>query len=174
MSCFRAQWDVAISWYRKSIGRNHTHIHTNSISRFHCSLQGKFSTKSDVWSFAITLWEILTFAREQPFEHFSDEKVVENFGHIYKDDKKHVSNISQHYYFHLVSWRQMKKKMMKKHTTLSRLFQIFIFNLKSHCLVFLVDQTWTSFVIKFLRGHIHASFLFSPATTTTIRKTTFV
>lgn len=57
------------------------------------SLQGKFSTKSDVWSFAITLWEILTFAREQPFENLSDEKVIENFGNIYQDDKKHVSTI---------------------------------------------------------------------------------
>lgn len=62
-------------------------------------LQGKFSTKSDVYSFAITLWEILTFAREQPFENLSDEKVVENFGHIYKDDKKHVST---HEIFHSV------------------------------------------------------------------------
>lgn len=48
-----------------------------------------------MWSFAITLWEILTFAREQPFENLSDEKVVENFGHIYKDDKKHVSKMDK-------------------------------------------------------------------------------
>lgn len=52
-----------------------------------------------MYSFAITLWEILTFAREQPFENLSDEKVVENFGHIYKDDKKHVST---HEIFHSV------------------------------------------------------------------------
>lgn len=54
--------------------------------------QGKFSSKSDVWSFAVTLWEILTFAREQPYETLSDEKVFENIGHIYQDDKKHVSH----------------------------------------------------------------------------------
>lgn len=54
--------------------------------------QGKFSSKSDVWSFAVTLWEILTFAREQPYENMSDEKVFENIGHIYQDDKKHVSD----------------------------------------------------------------------------------
>ncbi|XP_055709689.1 discoidin domain-containing receptor 2 [Phlebotomus papatasi] len=53
-------------------------------------LLGKFTSKSDVWSFAITLWEILTFAREQPFENMSDEKVIENIGHIYQDDKKHA------------------------------------------------------------------------------------
>lgn len=54
-------------------------------------LMGKFTSKSDVWSFAVTLWEILTFAREQPYEGLADEKVFENIGHIYQDDKKHVS-----------------------------------------------------------------------------------
>ena len=55
---------------------------------------GKFTSKSDVWSFAVTLWEILTFAREQPYEGLSDEKVFENIGHIYQDDKKHVSHVN--------------------------------------------------------------------------------
>ncbi|KAH8404796.1 hypothetical protein KR222_003859, partial [Zaprionus bogoriensis] len=52
-------------------------------------LLAKFSTKSDVWSFAVALWEILTFAREQPYEHMSDANVIENVGHVYKDDKLH-------------------------------------------------------------------------------------
>lgn len=54
-------------------------------------LLGKFTTKSDVWSFAVTLWEILTFAREQPYEDLCDEKVIENVGLFYQDNGKHVS-----------------------------------------------------------------------------------
>lgn len=41
--------------------------------------------------YGVLLWEILTFAREQPFENLTDEKVVENIGHIFQDNKKHVS-----------------------------------------------------------------------------------
>lgn len=52
--------------------------------------QGKFTTKSDVWSFAVTLWEILTFARDQPFDTMSDELVIENAGHYYRNDNKQV------------------------------------------------------------------------------------
>ncbi len=40
--------------------------------------QGKYTTKSDVWSFAVTLWEILVLARQRPYQELSDEAVVEN------------------------------------------------------------------------------------------------
>ncbi|XP_045125645.1 LOW QUALITY PROTEIN: discoidin domain-containing receptor 2-like [Portunus trituberculatus] len=41
-------------------------------------LQGRFSSKSDVWAFGVTLWEILTLARQQPYAELSDDGVLEN------------------------------------------------------------------------------------------------
>jgi discoidin domain receptor family protein 2 len=43
----------------------------------------QFTCKSDVWSFAVTLWEILTFARERPFASLTDEQVLENCTRCY-------------------------------------------------------------------------------------------
>uniref|UniRef100_A0A1I8FF19 Protein kinase domain-containing protein n=1 Tax=Macrostomum lignano TaxID=282301 RepID=A0A1I8FF19_9PLAT len=45
-------------------------------------LHGRFSCRSDVWSFAVTLWEMLTFCREQPFAHLTDQQVVANCQHV--------------------------------------------------------------------------------------------
>lgn len=44
-----------------------------------------------MWAFAVTLWEILTFAREQPLEDLSDAKVLENLAHICDDDGHQVN-----------------------------------------------------------------------------------
>ncbi|XP_066987303.1 discoidin domain-containing receptor 2-like [Macrobrachium rosenbergii] len=49
-------------------------------------LQGKFTTKSDVWSFGVTLWEVLTMGRQQPYDKLSDEGVLENLSHCYHGD----------------------------------------------------------------------------------------
>lgn len=43
---------------------------------------GKYTTKSDVWSFGVTLWEILFLCRRRPFDSLTDAEVVENLAHL--------------------------------------------------------------------------------------------
>ncbi|PBC31948.1 Discoidin domain-containing receptor [Apis cerana cerana] len=53
-------------------------------------LMGRHTSKSDVWSFAVMLWEILTFAREQPFEELPDHRIVENATYFYQEDDRRI------------------------------------------------------------------------------------
>lgn len=55
-------------------------------------IQNKYTPRSDVWSFAVTLWEILTFAREQPYEELSDQHVIDNVTRLYQNDGNFVSS----------------------------------------------------------------------------------
>ena len=44
---------------------------------FEC-FYGKFSQKSDVWAFGVTMWEIFSLAKEQPYSDMSDKQIVED------------------------------------------------------------------------------------------------
>ncbi|XP_022711701.1 discoidin domain-containing receptor 2-like isoform X2 [Varroa jacobsoni] len=74
-------------YYRMQGGRSMLPVRWMS---WEAILFGRFSTKSDVWAFAVTLWEMLTFARQKPFTNCTDDIVVENARHLYNMDGRAV------------------------------------------------------------------------------------
>lgn len=56
------------------------------ISNIFVGFQGRQTTKSDVWAFAVTLWEILMLCTQQPYAELTSEQVVENSNHWYQND----------------------------------------------------------------------------------------
>ena len=39
---------------------------------------GKFSEKSDVWTFGVTMWELFILTKDVPYPHLSDDEVIQN------------------------------------------------------------------------------------------------
>jgi serine/threonine protein kinase len=52
-------------------------------------LEGKFTIKSDAWSFGVVLWEIFSYGKV-PYPAFSNEQVVDNIGKGYRMSKPEI------------------------------------------------------------------------------------
>ena len=76
-------WRVCLRQFSKNFERVWFYLFLNFQDRYTCS--------STVWSFAVTLWEIMSFAREKPFQHLTSEQVVQNAELMYYGGELQVS-----------------------------------------------------------------------------------
>lgn len=53
-------------------------------------LLGRFGIKSDVWSFGVTVWEILTVGQSVPYETLTDHQVMDNCHNIYCENSGEI------------------------------------------------------------------------------------
>lgn len=51
---------------------------------FFSVFQGKRSCRADVWSFAVTIWEIFQNCKEIPYADLTVTQILENYGHWYQ------------------------------------------------------------------------------------------
>ena len=66
--------DLYESHYYRIRGHASLPVRWMSIECFY----GKFSQKSDVWAFGVTMWEMFSLAKKQPYNDMSDKQVIEN------------------------------------------------------------------------------------------------
>ncbi|XP_043505182.1 discoidin domain-containing receptor 2-like [Polistes fuscatus] len=53
-------------------------------------LLDRYTCASSTWSFAVTLWEVMSLAREKPFQHLTNEQVIRNAEHMYYGEESQV------------------------------------------------------------------------------------
>ncbi|PSN56057.1 hypothetical protein C0J52_11814 [Blattella germanica] len=60
-------------------------------------LLDRYTCSSSTWSFAVTLWEVLSLAREKPFQHLTNEQVIQNAEHMYYGGELQIGRTMRKY-----------------------------------------------------------------------------
>ncbi|CAD6232919.1 GSCOCG00007048001-RA-CDS [Cotesia congregata] len=76
-------------------------------------LLSKRSCQADVWSYATTVWEILTYCEDLPFSDMTSEQVLENCGNWYHSTSTSTTTLSS-------SSQDKKTRVLSQPATCSR------------------------------------------------------